>query len=163
MWLYHIAGQSKVTFNTYAVGYKTKEATPIATSKTRQAGYFGNMEELNASNEKSPFDGKGLKEQKVITISSGEVFVDEIDGEDKDWWDVNKTGGQDTNYPAATPETGELSQESYGVQQFDYYYKYEFMGWYLDQNFKYEFDEADEIGVNLNAYAGYRITKEKKN
>ncbi|MBR1624561.1 MAG: hypothetical protein IJ676_02340 [Clostridia bacterium] len=55
-----------------------------------------------------------------------------------------------------------MKTERYNGSPITYAYTYKFTQWYLDKECKYEFDENDEVGVNLNVYAGYNVTKTRQ-
>lgn len=152
--LYHVAGQTTLSFSKATKGYETNGTDA---SKTYKSGYNGDIAALRASAEVSmSWDTKNPR--RKITISSGKKFVDEIadaDSTDVEWWNTNKTSGSDVAFDSHTQNL------TVGGQSTVFTYSYTFAGWYLDENCKYKFNEDDEINVNLIIYAGYNVTKSR--
>ncbi len=151
--LMHIGGQSEVSFQVASKGYQTHEGTALVNPKTWNAGYNGTIADLRA-NKTETTTSMSWGEKIAITVSSGARFVDEMeDNEDRGWWTENKTNSPDAKFDS------EKHSETYSGSNIDFTYSYEFKGWYLDKDCRYEFDENDDIGVNLTVYAGYNVTK----
>ena len=165
--LFHIAGQSNVSFQTPVktdkeLGYQTK----VAEAGQWKAGYDGNIDVLRKNVNKSMI----WEECQAYTIDSGEQFsvaVEDAEEADKNWWNREKVGTtsteqKDRDYPKKGAENGIEVSEKTDSGDIVFVYKYEFVGWYLDKDAKYEFDEDDEVDINLKVYAGYNVTKTKK-
>ena len=166
--LFHIAGNVTLSFQTPVQteakpGYQTKATE----EKTWKAGYDGTIRQLRNSELIKKME---WEECKSYTISAGEEFVVAVeDAEDKDrtWWSNNKVGttytdSKDRDYPKKNTSDGIEIVETTPSGNITFIYTYEFVGWYLDKDCMYEFDEEDEVEINLNIYAGYNVTKTKK-
>lgn len=165
--LFHIAGQSTLSFQTPVktekeLGYQTKAAE----AGQWKAGYDGTIAELRKNVTKAMI----WEECQAYTIESGEQFVvavEDAEEQDKNWWYREKVGTtstelKDRDYPKKSAASGIEVTEKTDSGDIVFVYKYEFVGWYLDKDAKYEFDEEDEVDINMNIYAGYNVTKTKK-
>ena len=164
--IYHIAGQATVSFQKPERGFQTDEDK----NGSWVSDYYGSFATLYNSTKDKGVQMKWT-ETKSITVGAGNVFVEDIDGDDKKWWDgykpyKNEKGEITTNQTKDVqyPSNSEFEEktESYNASKIKYKYTYKFTHWYLDKECKYEFDENDEVGVNLNVYAGYNVTKTRQ-
>lgn len=152
--LYHIAGQATYSFQKGASkssgfsGY----ATSVNENRSWTAGYYGDISELN----RTAATKLAWVEDEVFTLNTGDPFIDTIDGESEDFWTTRKELDADKN--AYGPFT---HAETYSGADLQFKYTYEFVGWFLDKDCKYEFCEDDEIETNLIIYSGYNVTKTK--
>lgn len=164
--IYHIAGQATVSFQKPERGFQTDKNE----NGSWVSGYYGSFATLY--NSTTGDAQMRWAETKSITVGAGKVFVEDISGEDdKTWWNgykpykddkgVTKTNQtKDVQYPSDS--ASDVKTERYNGSPITYAYTYKFTQWYLDKECKYEFDENDEVGVNLNVYAGYNVTKTKQ-
>lgn len=154
----HIAGNAKFSFQKPESGFQTNDQQ----NKSWTAGYYGTFSELYKSTMTVGVQMKWA-ETKALTLSTGDSFVQTIKGDDKGWWE-GKTGtpgakdGTDNDTKFPYDAAADIRTEDYG-SKVNYAYTYTFKNWYLDKECKYEFDENDDIEVNLNIYAGYNVSK----
>ena len=161
----HITGQAKLSFQTPEKGFQTVEDK----ARTWTAGYRTDDNSFYALYTVTKTSGTRMtwKEDKTITIKTGNSFITEVDGEDKDWW-VGKTGssgakeGNDKVTKFPTDAAADVKQEDYGGTKVNYAYSYTFKNWYLDKECRYEFDENDDVDIDLIVYAGYEVKKTKQ-
>ena len=155
--LYHIAGQATVSFQkgtTKSGNAFSGYATAQNENSTWIAGYNGTIKDLiSIASENMTYT-----EDEAFTISSGEDFIESIDGENKDWWLARKEPGDDGNKYGPF-----INSEIHGGTTLQYKYTYTFKGWYLDKECRYEFSDEDEVQTNLIVYAGYDVAKNKVN
>ena len=158
--LRHTAGNVMVSFYLANSGY-AYTSTSASDLKSYHTGYYMNGTSIADLNG---LTGTTLlkyadKTEEEITLSSGEVFIDKIEGSDLTWWNGNKnslTKADDNVWTEAKTEM--INSTSTAVK-----YTYTFAGWYLDKDCRFLFNENDDVPINLKLYAGYNVVKAKNN
>lgn len=167
--LYHIAGQSNITFKIFdetkgVVTYQLEMTSEDMAATTKKwnwtTGYHGTLVALRTAlgantGSASPNLPK-WKEEKKFGISSGKTFIDGIgtEGDDFNTWTGLKDG---SSLKALDPV--EITESVNNTKTFLCRYTYKFSGWYLDEECKYEFSEDDNVNFSITVYAGYDIEK----
>ena len=156
--LMHIGGQAELSFRVATKGYTTQEGTAITDKKEWKAGYNGTIASLRANTSETT-QLMDWSETTAISVSAGDSLfnqLDDLDQDDSKWWNTNKTNSEKAKFDAYD------KVEVYNGANVTYTYSYVFKGWYLDKDCKYEYNENDDVNVNLIVYAGYDVTKTRK-